>query len=240
MTAHTYVPPAPVTHAAVRTGRLAGAALALASALAIAGFTVLGSVFRYPQILDEPTADVLALFREHQGAVVAWFLVLAVSSALMAPAGIWLGRLTGGVLGRWIAGVGVAAALVQVVGLQRWATLVPGISHDALDPARRAAAEDRFELWHTVLGKAIGETLGYALTATFTVLVVIALRRTSLPLWLAVIGLTAAAFIATGVVVPLVDAASLTNFAGYVAWCAWLIAVAVVLFRVRETDEAGG
>jgi hypothetical protein len=241
MTAETYLSPTTTatTRLDVVTGRLAGAALALASLLAIAGFTVLGSVFEYPQILDEPTADVLALFREHQGAVVTWFLVLVVSAALMAPAGVWLGRLTGGTLGRWIAAVGIAAAVVQVVGLQRWATLVPGISHDALDAARRAAAEDRFELWHNVLGKAIGETLGYALTATFTVLVVIALRRTILPRWLGVIGFASAALIATGVVIPLIDAASLSNFAGYVTWCGWLIAVAVVLFRVHDTSPAG-
>ena len=146
---------------------------------------MLGSVFEYPQILEEPTADILALFREHQGAVMTWFFVLVLSAALMAPAGIWLGRIAGGTLGRWIAGVGIAAATVQVVGLQRWVTLVPGISDDALDPSQRASAEDRFELWHNLLGKAIGETLGYALTATFTVLVVIALRRTVLPAWLA-------------------------------------------------------
>ena len=199
---------------------------------------MLGSVFEYPQILEEPTADILALFREHQGAVMGWFLVLAVSAALMAPAGIWLGRIAGGTLGRWIAGVGIAAATVQVVGLQRWVTLVPGISDDALDPARRADAEDRFELLHTVLGKAIGETLGYALTATFTVLVVIALSRTVLPRWLAITGYAAAALIATGVVIPVVEAASLTNFAGYVAWCAWLLAVAAVLFRVEGTDRS--
>jgi hypothetical protein len=219
------------------TARLAGTALALASALAIAGFTVLGSVFEYPQILEEPTSDILALFREHQGSVTTWFLVLVVSAALMAPAGIWLGRLAGGTLGRWITGVGIAAATVQVVGLQRWITLVPGISKDALDPAQRASAEDRFELWHTLLGKAIGETLGYALTATFTVLVVIALRRSAvLPSWLAYTGYGAAALIATGVVIPVIEAASLTNFAGYVGWCAWLLAVAVVLFRVRDRE----
>ena len=84
-----------------------------------------------------------------------------------------------------------------------------------------------------MLGKAIGETLGYALTATFTVLVVVGLRRTILPRWLAVIGYAAAALIATGVVIPLLEPASLTNFAGYVLWCIWLLAVAVVLARYR-------
>jgi len=57
----------------------------------------------------------------------------------------------------------VAATTVQVVGLQRWVTLVPGISRDALNPTGREAAEDRFELLYLVLGKLIGETLGYAL-----------------------------------------------------------------------------
>jgi hypothetical protein len=211
--------------------------MGLAAGLAIAGFTFLGSIFQYPQILDEPTADILSLYREHQGAVMAWFLALAISAALLAPTGLLLGRLTGGRLGRWIAGVGVAAATVQVVGLQRWVTLVPGISHDALDPTRRAAAEDRFELLHVILGKIIGETLGYALTATFTILVVVALTRTVLPTWLALLGYVAAVLIATGIVIPVIDAASLTNFAGYLAWCVWLIAVAVALFRV---DATGG
>ncbi|MGA9747978.1 MAG: DUF4386 family protein [Nocardioides sp.] len=223
-----------VTHRG--TARLAGAALVLASLLAIAGFTVLGSVFRYPQILEEPTSEILTLFREHQGAVITWFLVLVLGAALMAPAGVFLGRLVGGTLGRWIAGVGIAAATVQVIGLQRWATLVPGVSQDALDPARRADAEQRFELLHTVLGKIIGETFGYALTATFTVLVVVAMRRTIMPRWMAVVGYTAAGLIATGVVIPLIEAASLSNFAGYVAWCLWLLGVAVLLFKASASN----
>ena len=221
-----------------RTARLAGGALVLASALAIAGFTALGSVFAYPQILHEPTTDILALFRQQQVAVMSWFGVLILGAALLAPAGVWIGRLAGGTLGRSIAGAGVAAAAVQVAGLQRWLTLVPSISKDATEPGRQLAAEGRFELWHTVLGTGIGETAGYTLTALFTVLVVRALRRSVLPRWLAGTGLVAAVLIATGVLVPLVPAASLTNFAGYILWCVWLLAVAVVLFRFRTLVPA--
>ena len=216
------------------TARLAATTLITASALAIAGFTALGSVFEYPQILEEPTSDILALYREHQGAVVGWFLVLVISAAMLAPAGLLLGRLTGGTLGRWIAATGVAAATVQVIGLQRWVTLVPGIGDDALDPARRAAAEDRFEFLHTLLGKVVGETIGYALTAAFTVLVVIALSRTILPAWLVWTGYASAALIATGIAIPVLDAASLTNFAGYVLWCLWLLGVGFLLLKVRD------
>ena len=55
---------------------------------------------------------------------------------------------------------------------------------------------------------------------------------------MACLGYAAAALIATGVVIPLgVEAASLTNFAGYVAWCLWLLAMAVVLWRARPATS---
>jgi nucleoside-diphosphate-sugar epimerase len=38
----------------------------------------------------------------------------------------------------------------------------------------------------------------------------------------------------TGVGVPLgLDIARLTNFAGYVSWCGWLVAMAIVLWRAK-------
>jgi hypothetical protein len=53
------------------------------------------------------------------------------------------------------------------------------------------------------------------------------------------LGYGSAALIATGVAVPLgLDAASLTNFAGYIAWCLWLIAMAVTLWRTRLATPA--
>src|SRR4029453_11486432 len=108
--------------------------MAAAALLAIAGFTALGSVFEYPQILKSPTADILDLYRRRQGAVATWFLALMVSAALLAPAGILLGRLAGGIRGRWIAGLGVAAAAVQVIGLSPWGVLGPGLSPPAPPP----------------------------------------------------------------------------------------------------------
>jgi hypothetical protein len=212
--------------------RLASASMAGAALLAIAGFTALGFVFEYPQILKESTDDILALYREHSTAVSAWFLVLVVGAALLAPAGYALGRLAGGRLGRWITGVGIAAATVQVIGLSRWVLFVPGLSEDATHPATAAGARDTFETLHTWLGEALGETVGYALTATFTVLVLVALRRAGVSRWLLWLGYAAAALIATGIVIPLgIELAELTNFAGYVAWSVWLLVLSVVLWR---------
>lgn len=203
--------------------------LATASVLAIAGFTALGSIFDYPAVLKHPAAEILTAFREHQSGVTTWFLILTVSAGLLAPAGILLGRLIGGSAGRGIAIVGVAAAVVQVVGLSRWVLLIPGVSADALDPATAGAAVERFTGLHFWLGTVVGETVGYALTATFTVLVV---RAVGAPTWVRILGSASAVLIATGVIIPLgVGVASLTNFAGYVLWCLWLIEMAVVLWR---------
>ena len=214
------------------TRRLSAIAMAGAAALAIAGFTALGSVFDYPAILKSPTAEILATFRRQQAAVTGWFLVLVVSAALLAPIGVLLGRLAGGKLGPWIAGLGIAAATVQVIGLSRWVLLVPGVSDDALVPSRTANAHDTFETLHTWLGEVVGETVGYALTAAFTVLVTIAVTRVVAPRWMTSVGYASAALIATGVLIPLgVGAADLTNFVGYVAWCLWLIAMAVAVWR---------
>ena len=65
-------------------------------------------------------------------------------------------------------------------------------------------------------------------------LITLAVTRAIAPRWMTYLGYASAALIATGVVIPLgVHAATLTNFAGYVAWCLWLIAMAVVLWRAR-------
>ena len=218
------------------TRRLAASGMAAAALLAIAGFTALGSIFDYPKILKEPTDHLLETFRENQNAVTAWFLVLVISAALLAPVGVLLGRIAGGTLGRWIAGVGIAAATVQVIGLSRWVLLIPGVSDDATVPALTVDAHRTFESLHFWLGTVIGETIGYALTATFTVLVVMTLTRPAAravaPRWIGYLGYAAAALIVTGVLVPFgVGAATMTNFIGYVAWCVWLIVMAVVLWR---------
>src|SRR4029453_3859511 len=118
--------------------------LILAAVLANVAFTALGSIFNYPDVLDEPAGDVLASFREHEGAVSAWFAVLALSAALFAPIAIGVGRLSTPRPVRYAGGGGVGAAVVAVVGLMRGPLLVPGYASDAAsaDPAVAAGARD--------------------------------------------------------------------------------------------------
>ncbi len=206
------------------TARVAAVLMVVAVVLANVAFLGLGSVFDYPDILQEDADEILAAFRNDEGTIIALFVILAVSAALLAPIAILLGRLAGNELGRWSIWVGIAAAVVQVIGLSRWALIVPFLA-DREDT-------DAFETVHTVLGTVVGETLGYLLTATWTVLIIYALGQRLAGRWFTYVGLAAAALIALGVLVPLdVPGTDFANFAGYILWSIWLVAFAVLIWR---------
>jgi hypothetical protein len=214
--------------------KLTAALLILAAVLANVGFTALGSIFNYPDVLDEPSGDVLASFRDHESAVRAWFTVLALSAALLGPIAIGVGRLSATRAMRVAVPVGIAAAAVQVIGLLRWPILVPGYASDAAsgDAAVAAAARDSFTTAGDILGTAIGETLGYLLTATWTALVIVALARRFAGRWFSALGLASAGLVAVGVLSPLdLPVVDTANFFGYILWSVWLIAFGVLILR---------
>jgi hypothetical protein len=204
--------------------KLTAILMILAAVLANVAFTALGSIFNYPDVLDEPAAQVLVSFKEHEGAVSAWFTVLAISAALLGPVAYGVGRLSAARSMRIAVWVGIAAAVVQVVGLSRWPLLVPGYAADGNADAFGTASD--------LLGTAIGETLGYLLTAAWTLLVVSALGRGFAGRWFSVLGTAAAALVFVGVFSPLdLPVVDTANFFGYVLWSLWLIAFGVVILR---------
>jgi hypothetical protein len=220
--------------------KLTASLLILAAVLANVGFSALGSVFNYPDVLDEPAGKVLTAFRDHQNAVSGWFSVLALSAAMLAPIAIGVGRLSSQRAMRIAVPIGIAAAAVQVVGLLRWPILVPGYASDAAssNAGVAAAARDSFTTASNILGTAVGETLGYLLTATWTALVIVALGRRYAGRWFQVLGAVSAALVLVGVLSPLgLPVIDTANFLGYVLWSVWLIALAVVI-GVHERRHA--
>jgi hypothetical protein len=204
--------------------RLVAGLLVAAVVLANAAFIGLGSVFDYPDVLQEPAAEILASFREDEALIITFFVLLACSAALLAPIAVLLGRQIPGEVGLWSKRAGIAAAVVQVLGLMRWPLVVPFLA-DRDDTSA-------FEAVHTVLGTIVGETIGYALTAVWTVLIVRGLARYLAGSWFAYLGYASAALIALGVLVPLdAPGADFANFLGYVIWSLWLLAFAWLLWR---------
>jgi len=221
--------------------KVTAALLITAAVLTNAAFTVLGVVFSYPDVLKEPVEEILAKFRASQNAVMFWFAVLALSAALFAPIAIGVGRLSTRRVMRVAVPVGIAAAVVQVIGLLRWPLLVPGFAADASspDPATAAAARDSFVLAHRILGNFIGETLGYLFTAAWTLLVLVALGRSFAGLWFIALGAVSAMLVLAGLLSPLdLPVIDLANFVGYVLWSIWLVAFAILLLLRPHTGTA--
>lgn len=198
--------------------------LILGAVLANVAFIGLGSVFNYPDILQSPTEEIFQKFNTNQGMIITWFLLLALGAGLLAPIAILIARLFPSPLSRLTMWLGVAAAVVQVIGLLRWPLIVPGLIAGG-DTAK-------FEFFHTLLGSIVGETSGYLLTGLWTILLLIWLRRVFAASWFVWFGNIAAGLILLGVLIPLgVPGADMANFIGYVLWSLWLITFAVLLLR---------
>src|SRR5205085_7916905 len=71
--------PRPPPQGAVMNRKLTAALLVAAAVLSDLAFTALGAVFDYPGVLKEPVDDVLAAFRDNQGAVTFRSPVLSAS-----------------------------------------------------------------------------------------------------------------------------------------------------------------
>lgn len=211
-----------IPSARLTSGLLIGGAVAVNAA-----FLGLGAVFDYPAVLKKPSAEVLSTFGANSVVIGAWFLLLAIGAGLLAPIALRVGRLARSRALKASVPIGVAAAAVQVIGLLRWPLVVPALARSN-DPQ----AVDTFHTLNVLLGNVIGETIGYALTAAWTILVAVGLRHTLLRRPLVITGIVAAALIATGTMAVIdVPGAALANFAGYVIWSLWLVTVAQLVLR---------
>ena len=225
--------------------RVAGASMIAGAVLATVGFTLLGSLFNYPDVLDQPSTEILTDFHADALTIGALFAGLAVASALLIPAA-WFGRhLIAADRSRTrqlMVGAGIAAGVVQVIGLLRWPLLVPNLADTVADPATsvaaRADAVDTFRMYHTYLGGVVGEAFGYALTATWTVAMISGIAGERRPgRWFAPVGIASAVLIAIGLLEPLgVPGAGLANFVGYIAWSIWMVAFGISLLRAQKAD----
>jgi hypothetical protein len=207
-------------------------------------FALLAARFDYPDILRQPTADVLSKFRAGGTALVLTWWAFALTALLMVPLVVVLAGAINDADPTLLAvatTVGVLAALVQFLGLVRWPFVVPYLARVDADPdasvARREAVDVVFQSFNRYLGVAVGEHLGYALTGAWTTLIGVALTQTSaVASWVGVPGI---------VIGPILMLCSL-EFVGshepggwklaelltpftYIAWSLWLVVIGVAL-----------
>src|SRR5262245_36177207 len=225
--------------------RLAGLLLILVPIAFTICFTLLQIQFEYPDILRQPTADVLTKFQAGGSKLIAVWYALTLSAVLFIPLVVLFHRLLAvqeaSVALRIATVFGVVAGVAQTLGFLRWPFLVPHLAQAYLAPdaseAQRAAAAMVFEAFHRYAGMAIGEHLGYLSTSVWTFLVALLMLRSPLfGRWLGLSGMLLALGVATGLLEPAGwELAGTINAFSYLAWAVWLIAVGVVVL-VRRGD----
>ncbi|HEU0236265.1 MAG TPA: DUF4386 family protein [Candidatus Limnocylindrales bacterium] len=205
-------------------------------------FFELGRSFDYPGILRKEPDEILRRFAAGGPGLILRWQALLLSALAMLPLAVLVAIVldAGTALTGLSIAVGVAASLVQAVGLVRWPFAVPELArrYVAADDgpsgdATREAVVVVFATLHRLLGVGIGEHLGYLLTGAWTMLVAVSvLSAAGLPAWLGLVGLPigAALLIGTlefvgpnerdgwslaGTIVPI----------AYIAWSIWLIAL---------------
>lgn len=230
-----------------RSVRTAGGLMIAAAVLANVCFALLGSRFNYPDILREPATNILRQFHSDVGPVALLFAGLAAASALLIPIAWFSRHLLGPAptrVRRIMVTAGIAAGMVQVVGLLRWPLFVPRLAAVVANPATKADARsnaiDTFQTLHTYLGGLVGEAFGYALTAIWTVAMVTGVVRRP-GRWFAPLGIASAILIAMGLLEPLgIALAGLANFVGYIVWSLWVVTFGIWLLRHPDAEAAFG
>ena len=207
-------------------------------------YTVLARRFDYPDILRQPTGQVLERFTAGGSRLVLIWWGFTMSAVLLAPAVVLVSATLADADPTVLAlatAIGLLAALVQVLGLVRWPFAVPHLARLAGDPATTPATRDAievtFQTLNRYLGVAVGEHLGYLFTGLWTALAGTALIQSDVlhPLF-GIIGLVLAPLFVVGsleCVGPFEVrgwklAGTLVPFA-YIGWSVWLLALGIGL-----------
>jgi hypothetical protein len=231
----------------VRLGRLTGVILILTPVAFNVFFTLLSVTFGYPDVLREPTGEVLGRFDAGGGSLVAIWYGFMVTAVLFVPLAILVHKVLARQDTPYMAvatAFGVVAGVVQFLGLVRWPFLVPYLANVYLDPASSEATREStavvFQAFNQYAGVGVGENLGYLFTGLWTVLVAMAMLGSSLPLrrWLGLLGAVSAAGIIVGMFEPAgFGLAADIVVVGYILWSIWLALTGILLLLPRSLWE---
>jgi hypothetical protein len=207
-------------------------------------FAELAKQFEYPQILRQPTADVLAKFRAGGSKLVLTWWLFAMSALAFGLIAVLLPIQldADAALTALVATLGLLASLTQFLGLVRWPFMVPHLAREAehANEAKLAAIDVVLQSLNRYLGVAVGEHLGYLFTGLWTATLSVAFLVAGPEAhagWYTAFGITG---LILGVLLALCSlefvgknekhgwkfAEVVTPFA-YIVWSLWLVAIGV-------------
>lgn len=228
--------------------QLAGLLFIVGTVLINIPYTLLIINFDYPDILRQPTAEILTRFQAGGNALIYTWLAFAWVGLPMLFGVIMLKQILKDENAPFLeiaTTLGVIGFIVQVIGLLRWVFVVPVLARlytaPGTDSATQAAVSAVFTAVHQYGGVILGEHMGQLLTILWmSMLSSIIYRSKMFSKWVAVLGWVASAvyllaqteLLATAIpTFPVVDWAGLV---GSLLWLAWMVVVGVYLMKFKE------
>jgi hypothetical protein len=227
--------------------RLTGLLFIIGAALVNIPYTLLIMNFNYPDILREPAGSILSAFHAGGSGLILTWLAFAWMGLPILAAIVLLRRLLERedtpYLGTATV-MGIIGGIAQMLGLLRWAFVVPGLAATYADPAASAAAKDSavvvFQAIHQYGGVVLGEHVGQIFTVIWMLLISLAMLRSGLfKPWLGWLGLLASIVYALAqtellaTVIPGIPVVPQAGLYGSLLWLAWLVITGVFLLRKR-------
>jgi len=206
-------------------------------------YTLLIVNFNYPDILREPSGDILTQFQAGgSGLILTWLAFAWVGFPIFIGV-LMLGKILEGedrAFASTATVFGIISLIAQIIGLARWVFVVPQLAAQYTDPTAtegsRAAIEIAFQVVHQFGGVLLGEHIGqfFAVAWMFTTSLIM-LKSPLFKPWMGWFGIAASAvylsaqteLLATSISsFPVVPEAGLV---GSLLWLAWMIMMGVQL-----------
>lgn len=208
-------------------------------------YTILTITFHYPDMLREDPGVILTEFHGGGASLILTWWLFAILGMPLILAYQRLGQIleTQATYVRFATTIGIIGLILQMVGLLRWAFVVPILANQYMagDPIVQAVTKIVFEAVHQYGGVVLGEHLGQLFTIIWTILLTATLRQTRMfPKWIIWLGylasfvylLAQAELFVT--VIPNFPMWDLAGFLGSSLWLVWLLVLGVQLFSNRH------
>jgi len=228
--------------------KLAGIFFIVGALLVNIPYTLLILNFDYPDILRQPTAEILIKFQAGGNTLIYTWLAFAWVGLPMLFGAIMLKQILADEHAPFLetaTTLGVIGFIVQVVGLLRWVFVVPALARlytdPAADSATQAAVTAVFTAVHQYGGVILGEHMGqFFIILWMSMISGIMYKSKMFSKWVAVLGWGASAIyllaqtelLSTAIpTFPIIDWAGLV---GSLLWLVWMIVMGVYLVKYKE------
>jgi len=206
-------------------------------------YTILTMIFEYPDILRQDTGIILTKFHKGGSTLIFTWWAFAILGLPLLVAYVLIGQQLNGRSGpvKWVTAIGVISIVVQLVGLLRWAFVVPVLANNYVASSSdiiKQSSVVSFQTIHQFGGVLLGEHIGQLFTVIWTIMISYTLLKLNFfPKWISWFGIIASFiyFLAQAelfnTVIPSFPVWDMAGFIGSTLWLVWLIILGIFFIK---------